>query len=313
MILLAAAALLMVAAFSQTRSAHSSDATPAATADAVTPGLLFDDFNYSSADDAAFKTNGWIVRTEKGWPGIPGATWGDGTVTFVEDSGNHMMQLNSATDGTPAHTTQAQVCQQRKFFEGTYAAHVKFNDKPDQGPGGDNIVETFYQIAPYVKPMDPTYSEMDFEYLPNGGWGNPSHFFAWTTWYTVQIEPWNADNQSQSHAASFDGWHTLVLQVADGKVAYYVDGKLMTTHTGKYYPRQPMSMNFNLWFIDGGTLKSSDMRRYTEQIDWAFYAANMALDPTQVDSQVAALRANQVSFTDGVVAPSPALDSPCNL
>jgi len=36
------------------------------------------------------------------------------------------------------------------------------------GPDGDQIVETFYTIS---QMDEPSYSEADFEYLPNGGWG----------------------------------------------------------------------------------------------------------------------------------------------
>jgi hypothetical protein len=34
---------------------------------------------------------------------------------------------------------------------------------------------------------------MDFEYLPNGGWGGSPTTMHVTTWETVQIEPWNAE------------------------------------------------------------------------------------------------------------------------
>ena len=32
--------------------------------------MLFDDFSYS--DKQQMKKNGWIIRTEAGWPGVPG-------------------------------------------------------------------------------------------------------------------------------------------------------------------------------------------------------------------------------------------------
>ncbi len=44
------------------------------TAPATRPGdqILFDDFSY--AGQRNLKKNGWIIRTEAGWPGVPGAT-----------------------------------------------------------------------------------------------------------------------------------------------------------------------------------------------------------------------------------------------
>src|ERR1700694_6109519 len=40
----------------------------------ATPRVLFDDFNYSRPQDLA--AHGWIIRSETGFPGVPGATWG---------------------------------------------------------------------------------------------------------------------------------------------------------------------------------------------------------------------------------------------
>src|SRR4051794_33119354 len=91
--------------------------------------ILFDDFNYTN--QAQLKKNGWIVRTVDGWPGVPGAKWLATNVTLLKDPSNprnRILRMTSATDGTPANTTQTQICQQRKFFEGTYAARVHFAD-----------------------------------------------------------------------------------------------------------------------------------------------------------------------------------------
>jgi hypothetical protein len=290
--------------------------SPAPTASAtpqLAAGILFDDFEYSSQEQMT--ANGWIVRSELGWPGIPGASWPKEDVTFESDpglSGNHLLRMTSSTDGTPKNTQQTQICQQRKYYEGTYAARVRFSDTPVSGPDGDQIVETFYMISPQKAPMDPDYSEMDYEYLPNGGWGSPAGTFDVTTWETFQLEPWIADNASDSTHGSLDGWHTLVLQVAGGQVTYYMDGKLLATHGGKYYPEVPMSINFNLWFIQGGRAAASDLRHYSEDIDWVFFQADSALKPQDVEARVTAFRQSGLKFQDTVPANDPPLVSPCN-
>jgi hypothetical protein len=281
--------------------------------------VLFDDFNYSAPDDPALSANGWIVRTVDGWPGVPGAVWRAENVSFVDDpddkvsedsAGNRLMQMTSSADGE--NTYQTQVCQGRKFYEGTYASRVHWSDTPATGPDGDNIVQTFYLISPQKAAMDPDYSELDFEYLPNGGWGTPDHVLSTTTWETFQLDPWIADNASDSDEKSFDGWHTLVVQIAYGETHYFVDGEPFATHGDKYYPEVPMSMNYNLWFIDGGQINSSELRDYVEQVDWAYFAADVALTPEEVDAQVNALRDQDVAFTDSVPEWTPPLESPCN-
>jgi hypothetical protein len=50
------------------------------------------------------------------------------------------------------------------------------------------------------------------------------------------------------------------MQVANGTIAYYLDGVMIARHGGKYYPRVPMSINYNLWFIQGGQLASGQTR-----------------------------------------------------
>jgi len=274
--------------------------------------ILFDDFSYSSSDELT--ANGWIIRSGSGWPGVPGATFRPENVSFVDypdQAGNRLLRMTSSTDGTNENTYQTQICHQRKYLEGTYAARVRFSDEPVSGRDGDQIVETFYTITPYIRPLDPDYSEMDYEYLPNGGWGNAGSTFYVTTWETVQIEPWNADNTSRPVQGSLAGWHTLVTQVTGGTVRYFVDGKLFAQHGGGYYPDANMSINFNLWFIDGGLAETGGVREYQEDIDWVFHEAGVLLMPEEVNTRVTELRNASVRFQDTVMSGISA--SPCDL
>jgi hypothetical protein len=266
--------------------------------------VMFDDFSYTSQDE--MRSNGWIIRTEAGWPGVPGATWGPESVTLTVEG----VRMTSSTDGTPANTRQNQICHARKYLEGTYAARVRFTDVPVSGPNGDQIVQTLYMIAPLRAPMDLNYSEADFEYLPNGGWGKTGVTMWATTWETFHPEPqWKADNESGQKAGSHAGWRTLVAQIFDGHVRYYVDGDLLADHSGRVYPEEPMSINFNLWFIRDGLAKSSEMRRWEEDIDWVYFNSGH-LTPASVEKEVTALKAKGVRFRDTV--PAMGLTSPCN-
>ena len=286
--------------------------TPVATKSAEQ--ILFDDFSYT--DKAQLKRNGWIVRTVPGWPGVPGAIWAEEGVSLMNDPdqrNNRILRMTSATDGPGAKTTQTQICHQRKYLEGTYAARVRFTDAPVSGPGGDQIVQSFYTISPLKAPMDLDYSELDYEYLPNGGWGIDGPTLYATTWETFSPEPnWKKDNVFQSANGSQAGWHTLVTQVADQKVRYFVDGKLFAEHGGNYYPEDTMSINFNLWFIRDGMKQVNERRQYQEDIDWVFHQAGVALTPEQVEAAVATMRRKAIKFRDTVPAKSPALKSPCD-
>ena len=261
-------------------------------------------------------TNGWIVRSGSGWPGVTGASFRPQNVSFIDypaQPGNRLLRMTSSTDGSAENTYQTQVCHQRKYLEGTYAARVRFSDVPVSGADGDQVVQTFYAITPYDEPLNPDYSEIDNEYLPNGGWGGADLSFYVTTWETVQIEPWNADNVSSFIQGSQAGWHKLVIQVMGDTVRYFVDGTMVAQHGGSYFPDAPMSINFNLWFIEGGLLQAEGIREYQQDVYWIFHQANMLLMPDEVEAKITELRNASISFQDTVLPGAIPLPSLCNL
>jgi hypothetical protein len=260
--------------------------------------VLFDDFAYTSSGDPKIAQRGWTVRSGGGGPGVPDAVWDPALVTFPTVGGNQVLQLESSNNGSSARQTE--MYHQRKFFEGTYGARVFFTDTPARGIDGDNVVQTFFTITPLNAPMDPDYGEMDFEYLPNGGWGEPSNILYTTTWETYQPDPWVADNIHTEQRTSFAGWHDLVIQVASGRVRYYIDGNLFADHGDRYYPETPMSINFNLWFISGGLVGQPGDRAYREQVDWLYFAENEVVSPDQVRTRVNGYRTAGVDHVDTV-------------
>ena len=306
--LLATAALSLPLLPGTGRGAAVSPAAPAV------PQVLFDDFSYAQPEE--MPANGWTVRTKPGWPGVKGATWRTSGVSFLDDParpGNRVLRMTAFTDGTGQNTQQTQICHQRKYLGGTYAARVRFTDQPVAGPGGDQVVQSFYTISPLVAPMHPDYSEIDFEYLANGGWGETGPALFTTTWKTYSPEPnWKKDNIYDTRRGSLAGWHTLVVQVAAGKVNYFMDGKPLAEHGGRFYPRVLMSLNFNLWFTAEGAIKSTARREYQEDIDWVYFEADAVVAPADVDAKVETLRKDNVKFRDTVRPPVPALPCPCD-
>ncbi|WP_220269995.1 glycoside hydrolase family 16 protein, partial [Marinitenerispora sediminis] len=271
-----------------------------ADAASVSCGVFFDDFAYSGSGDPALADHGWTARGYPGGPGVPGATWSADAVRFTTEAGATLLRLLASTDGTPAGTTQAELTfGAEKFFEGTYAARVRFADAPTTGPDGDRVVQTFYTITPLAYDNDPAYSELDFEYLPNGGWGEAGPAMYLTSYETYQADPWEADNVSDAARGSFAGWRDLLVQVSGGVVRYHVDGELVAEHGGRFYPDSPMSVNFNQWFVDldGHTGGRSS---YTQDVDYVYYAGGEVLTPAQAADRVAAQRAAGTERTDTV-------------
>lgn len=274
------------------------------------PALFFDDF--SQADLSALRRSGWQLRSTQGHPGIPGARWGG--VSLVDDPerpGNRLLQLRAHTDGTPAGTEQAQVCGPRKFLRGTYAARLKFSDAPLSGADGDPVVQSFYAVAPLRFDFDPEFSEVDFEYLPNGGWGSPRQRLYAISWQTARIEPWAAHNAAHEEMDVRGGWHELLIQVEATRTRHYLNGRLIHEAGGRNVPVVPMAVQANLWFSPGGLLPpSATARIWVQQLDWVLVVPHRSLSPQEVASTVAGLRTAGVAAQDGVS--DPVLPAGCN-
>ncbi|MFD1546742.1 cellulose binding domain-containing protein [Nonomuraea guangzhouensis] len=276
-----------------------SDPTPTPTPTVTPPGgsqgVLFDDFSYTGSADPRLSQRGWTVRSSSGGPGVPGATWSPSAITFP----GGLLTLDSSTNGTASGTVQTELSTAaRKFHEGTYAARVRFSDAPTSGPDGEHLVQTFFTITPLNFNLDPDYGELDFEYLPNGGWGEPGNILYTTSWETYQADPWQAVNTHTEERTSFNGWHDLVIQVGGGRIKYYVDGRLFADHGDIYYPETPMWIMFNQWFIDlqGGTTP----RSYRQQVDWVYHSKNEIVSPADVLGRVSAFRTAGTAFQDTV-------------
>ncbi len=286
----------------------------AAAAGAVPRQIFFDDF--SQPDLAALQASGWTARDKAGHPGVEGASWSPSGLRLIDDParpGNRLLRLTGTTDGTGPGTQQVQLCHARKYLEGTYAARVRFTDEPVSGLDGDPAIQTFYVVSPLKHDFDPQFSELDWEYLPNGGWGSEKTRLYGITWQTVQMEPWNAFNAAHEEVRSMKGWHTLMMQVAEGHTRWFIDGRQVAQHGGRNYPVVPMAISFSLWFSpDGPLAKGGEPRVYEEDVDWVFHARNEVLSTAQVEGQVARMRKQGRARVDTVPAAEPVLESRCD-
>ncbi|MEU6682086.1 cellulose binding domain-containing protein [Streptomyces sp. NPDC046832] len=256
-------------------------------------GVLFDDFTYQGPKDPALFKHGWLVRTSKGGPGVEN-TWSASGVSFPTAEGSHadgqVLNLRASTDGTKAGTKQASLgTAASKFRDGTYAARIHFSDEPATGDSGDHVNQTFYTIGG----KGSTYSELDNEYMPNGGWGRPGPKLDTVTWFDHKTN----DRVYKTTNQSLDTWHTVLIRVKDGVVAYWLDGKKLFLSNGKYAPRADMSVNFNHWFID---LPFKGERAWDMKVDWLYYNANETLSAKQVQSAVDGFTDEGMNYFDTV-------------
>jgi hypothetical protein len=271
------------------------DPPPAAT--------LFDDFAYTAHDDPRLAANGWVPRVYGGGPGVAGATWAPQNVKFGTDGASSVMKLETSTSGTPETTRHAELTTAAmKFKNGTYAARVRFSDDPVQGPDGDRVVQTFYAINDLKAPMADDYAEYDFEYLPNGGWGETGNTLHTTSWETYNPAPWHAVNQNTVDRSSKAGWRDLVLTIDGSSIRYYVDGQLFSTHDAAYLPERPMLISFNQWLIDLAGVAGTESRTYEQQVDYVLHVKDHVLTPAQVADRVAYFRNSGKTFEDTVPA-----------
>lgn len=267
---------------------------------AVAAGEFFDDF--SQPDLAALRASGWVLREGTGHPGLPGARFAPDQLKL--DGG--LLKLKLSTDGTPAHTTLAQICAPRKFLVGTTTARVRLRDTPGSR---DPVIQSFFLAGPLKHDYDPDFSEVDFEYLPHGGWGEPETRLYGVSWHTVRIDPWESFNQASILQGSFDGWQLLTVQVEPTRTRHYVNGRLIGEHTGRNVPAKPMAISFNHW-VAAGAVEGAP-REYAFEVDWVLHQAGSTWSPAAMQARAAALRKQGVARRDTV--PDVGLTSECNL
>ena len=263
-------------------------------------GEFFDDFSQPDLD--ALRASGWVLRDGGGHPGLPGARFMPGQLAL--DGG--LLKLRLSTDGTPTGTALAQLCAPRKFLIGTTTARVRLRDSAGSR---DPVIQSFFLASPLKHDYDPDFSEVDFEYLPHGGWGEPETRLYGVSWQTVRIDPWQSFNQASIAKGSFDGWQVLTVQVEATRTRHYLNGRLMGEHTGRNVPAKPMAISFNHWLAAGAVAGAP--RDHEFDVDWVLHAAGKTVSPAAMQARVAALRKQGVARRDTV--PDMGLTSECNL
>ena len=267
---------------------------------------MFDDFNYSSVDDAQIPAfNKWnVVQGVSGPP--DGAVYSKNNIAFVADpasSANKLMALSTTVNGASKATTHSRLeTDGFDYFEGTYAARVYFSDVPNTYK--DANIQTFYTIVSSDLGTDGSkYSEIDFEYMASDQWGTATNkpVLYMTSWNRYINDPWQAWKRYFTSQKSWAGWHTCLVSCTDKvNVKFYMDGTLIgsmsvTDNDGtSVYPRSPMQIAFANWIWNDQIGTSATSRNTTMQVDWVLFYKDVEKTPAQVDALVTDYRTKGV-------------------
>lgn len=276
--------------------------------------LLFDDFTYTTPDDASFLLN-W--KASDYGPAAPGVgVFSKNNVVFMVDPANSLnkqMRIMFKTSGSRETTIQGEVEGKKQFLYGTYATRMRFYNQPIEGPSqvvgpdtGDRMIQTFFTISPYYVP-NTDYGELDFEYLPNAGWNadEGGRFTGPTMWNTT----WkNRDTRiTKPTQEDFSGWHTFWMTVTPTAVTYYIDDRIMVQHTNvEYIPKTTMYLMYNIW-VSGEMFAAGQNgipRTWAEDVDWVYYAKDTTLTRSDVESFVNQYRSQNIPKKDTLPAPN---------
>ena len=254
---------------------------------------FFDDFQYADHADPQLSQYGWSVVN--GINGPPeGARYTAENVSFAFEPGepiNRLAELSTQTTNEFEDMRLARLeTADHIFFEGTYAARVRFDNAPRVSEDGN--VQTFYAI--HNAPGSEEHAECDFEYLPWNVWGggDTQNAMYMVTWET------DTDRATDIYPADLGGWHTLLFQAVDGVfVRYYIDGVLRAEHDrsdgdNPVYPDSPMQLALAHWIFNRGA--GSATRSSTIKVDWVFHAKNFGLSTAAVTSLVEDMRSEGV-------------------
>ncbi|NOU70375.1 hypothetical protein GC098_02805 [Paenibacillus sp. LMG 31458] len=254
---------------------------------------FFDDFKYTSHTDPKLAAHNWVLQDGDGMrPGDLAIQWkasnfrfGTGPADTAFPNETDIMTISATATGTPSTSSNAQIREAyEKFGDGIYSSRIYFTDTPITGPNAkDKIVETFFPINRNQYIGWQGYSEADFEYLPNDGWGastnGPAMYF--TSWgpYTLSStgSQVNVQNQSTNKVQSYQGWHTYTIVVRNGFNYYYIDGQLMASHGQPAGGADsPMAPAYNLWFLKGGINSNTTPRTYEQYVSWLYYTNDLS-------------------------------------
>jgi len=255
---------------------------------------FFDDFYYSPHSDPLLKTRGWnVIEGKSGPPTENTVYWDTNQVNFTGDT----LLLSTYVINDVSKLKCARLETGSIFYEGTYAARVRFDDSSANPITAlDGNVETFYSY--FNGAAINQHSECDFEYLPFNTWARSDDRSP-----TLYSTSWGTDGKSYSRdssGGSYAGWHTLLFHVQNQSVDFSVDGNVIPAESPHYYPVHYMNISLANWIA--GHFVNDQFTNYevnwlmttprtsAMKVDWVYYAKDVSLSTTEVEQVVDYLR-----------------------
>jgi hypothetical protein len=267
----------------------------------TTPSIahsFFDDFHYRDPLDQRLKSQFWLPVGYSGKPPCSSSKYDPSLISFVPNTdlpGDTIMVLRTYVD--PANKIvrnsrmETSYSGGESFFEGTYAARVKFSSSIDAN------VQTFFTFHHDASANN--HSECDFEYLPKdqwGGWSSPALYM--TSWAP---DGSNSTKQDTFFNGEPEGWHTLFFYIHNGVVDFTQDDA-PEIYSNSVYPTHYMNLSFANW-IDSQMTDDDCSGNYADygigyldpsltprmdsmMVDWVYHAANVSLSKAQVLANV---------------------------
>jgi hypothetical protein len=251
-----------------------------------------------------------------------GAEWGDKgyAATFHQERVDsilleNVMVLNASRLSTLSDHDKTSRVETKYHFghsinnpAGTYAAYVCFSGPDPSGIYNDISDQDFYAIN-LVPDWDPSYSEVDFEWLTMRNWqGDIQEGMSLNSW---DQQPYldnegHTDSKMISDKPLDQKWTLLLFQVSENiphEVKYFInnDTSIFKTTKSNCMPDHSMRIDFSNWFYkgkngEGKYIPGEPDRNYTMKVDWVFYSPSI-LTPSEVRNVVALRRAYLKIYT----------------
>jgi endo-1,3-1,4-beta-glycanase ExoK len=178
----------------------------------------------------------WFIDTGSAPGNIAGVNNGTLNAEHVDlSTGMLRLKLTQSVSGAMATSTGAEIRSRQLFGYGTYVwvARAASTSATPHGAGSD-VSGTVTDVFNFINDSE---TEIDFEYQ-----GQSPSTLEMTNYSTVSLH----QSTSTPVESADGGFHEYKFVWSAGKIEFYVDGTLVSTHT-EHIPSTPAAVLINLW------------------------------------------------------------------